>query len=102
MNSSVHRTALAIAGMAVVATIAVALIADGYLSAHPLPAAQPAAQVAAPTDQAPETIYVKPAPSPSVIHVVQQAPPAGSPPVIHVTVPGGGEHEDGHESGGDD
>jgi hypothetical protein len=48
-------------------------------------------------------VYVRPAPSPEVIHVTKTAPPA-PPQVVHVTVPGtGGEGNDGeggNESGG--
>ncbi len=106
MNPSLHRGGLVIAALAVVATVAFALVLDGYASGarsatNPQPAA--AATAAQSGEPSPETIYVRPAPSPSVIHVVQQAPaPAGTAPVIHVTVPGGGEPGDGLEGGGGD
>jgi hypothetical protein len=109
MHPSIHRAALAISGLAVVTVIGGFLIADGYLAARGQAAGGPAtatvqgppASTAAAASAPPQVVYVRPAPSPQVIHVSQPAP-AAPPRVVHVTVPGtAGENEGGSE-GGDD
>lgn len=100
--NSIHRVGLTIAGLVTGTAIAAAFVADGYISAHQTAAAATAGQSAtadATGTLGPETVYVRPAPSPSVIRVTQTATP-GAQPVIHVIVPGGGEPED-NESGDD-
>lgn len=103
--NSIHRIGLTIAGLVTGTAIAAAFVADGYISAHQTAAAVAAATAgqSATADATgtlgPETVYVRPAPSPSVIQVTQTATP-GAQPVIHVIVPGGGEPED-NESGDD-
>ena len=112
MNASIHRLGLATAALVAVVTIGGFFVVDGYLSANRITSA--ASQVApasvSPSAAAtgtlpPEVVYVRPAPSPEVIHVTKTAPPA-PPQVVHVTVPGsGGEGNDGEggtESGGND
>ena len=113
MNASIHRTGLVVAVLAVIVTVGGVFAADGYLSAHRAassPQVAPVVSVASSASAAgslpPEVVYVRPAPSPKVIHVTQTAPPA-PPKVVHVTVPGaGGEGNDGegggeHDGGGD-
>ncbi len=114
MNVSIHRGALFIAALAAIVAVGAVLALDGYINARqqtPLPAAAVAA-AAAPTSSAagsppPDVVYVRPAPSPQVIHVTQTAPPA-PPKIVHVTVPGTGGGEGGgdggfeHEGGNDD
>jgi hypothetical protein len=83
-------------------------VAQGYLAAQQAAAAATAEANATSTATAdptaalgPETIYVNPASSPSVIHVTQTAPPVGKPPVIHIVVPAPGG-ESGENGGSDD
>jgi hypothetical protein len=71
MNASIHRVGLAVATLAAAGT--------------------------AP----PEVVYVRPAPSPMVIHVTQTAPPA-PPHVVHITVAGTGGENDGGGDGEND
>jgi len=109
MNASIHRVGLAIAALTVVVTIGGFYVADGYLSARRSAPAAPAGSItrtaASPAATAagtvpPEVVYVRPAPSPKVIHVTRTAPPP-PPQVVHVTVPAaGGEGTDG-EGGGE-
>ena len=107
MNASIHRTGLAIAALAVIVTVGGFFVADGYLAARRTASsslAVPAVSVTSSPSPAgslpPEVVYVRPAPSPGVIHVTQTAPPA-PPKIVHVTVPGaGGEAGDG-EGGGE-
>ena len=112
MNASIHRVGLAVAALAVVVTVAGYFAVDGYLSAS-RSGSQPVSPVVAvtappssPATLPPEVVYVRPAPSPRVIHITQTAPPA-PPKVVHVTVPtAGGEGTDGegggeHDGGGD-
>ena len=113
MNASIHRTGLAVAALAVIVTVGGVFAADGYLSARRAAASPQFARVvsvasspSAAGSLPPEVVYVRPAPSPKVIHVTQTAPPA-PPKIVHVTVPGaGGEGNDGegggeHDGGGD-
>ncbi len=115
MHPSVHRVGLAAAALAAILSIGGTFAVDGYLAAHgsaPGGAASPTiASAVTPTaapSLPPEIVYVRPAPSPRVIHVTQTAPPA-APKVVHVTVPGpggeAGEGSDGpggeHDGGGD-
>jgi hypothetical protein len=113
MNASIHRVGLAVATLAVVVTVGGYFVADGYLSARRSGSAGPAAAGSlvppSPTATAagtapPEVVYVRPAPSPKVIHVTQTAPPA-PPHVVHVTVPGTGGENNGtggeNDGGGD-
>ncbi len=112
MNASIHRVGLAVAALAVVVTLAGFFAVDGYLSARGSVSQQvsPAVAMTAPPSSSaslpPEVVYVRPAPSPRVIHITQTAPPA-PPKVVHVTVPtAGGEGTDGegggeHDGGGD-
>ena len=107
MPTSIHRVGLALAAIAALVTVGGAYIADGYLSVHDVasarvatPAADPSAPPSATATLPPDVVYVRPAPSPKVIHVRKTAPPV-APKVVHVTVPtrGGesadGEHDDG-------
>jgi hypothetical protein len=102
MNASIHRVGLAVAAIVVVVTVGGVFVADGYFSASRTASAatpgpsdggspSPATAGALP----PEVVYVRPAPSPEVIHVTRTAPPP-PPQIVHVTVPGsGGEGNDG-------
>lgn len=107
MNASIHRLGLAVAVLVVVATVGGFFVADGYFSASGTTSPAPlitdgsvAPSAAATGTPQPELVYVRPAPSPQVIHVTKTAPPA-PPQVVHVTVPGsGGEGTDG-EGGGE-
>ena len=106
--NSIHRIGVTIAGLATVATLGGAFVAQGYLAAQQAAAASTAQANATSNSTAdpsgalgPETIYVNPAPSAAVIHVTQTAPPVGKPPVIHVVVPGPGG-EPGDNGGSDD
>ena len=100
--STIHRAGVTIAGLAAALTVGGAFVAQGYLGARQVvAAASPAAPTAAATTDPtlqPETVYVNPIPSASVIHVTQTAPPAANPPVIHVVVAGPG----GDDGPGDD
>jgi hypothetical protein len=112
MNPSIHRVGLAVAALAVVVAVGGFFVADGYLSARRTASAAPADLItraaASPTPTGagtvpPEVVYVRPAPSPKVIHVTRTAPPA-PPQVVHVTVPAaageGGDGEGGGETDG--
>ena len=110
MNDSIHRVGLAVATLALIVTVGGYFIADGFLSARHTASAGPAAAVTrvppSPTATAagtapPEVVYVRPAPSPKVIHVTQMAPPA-PPHVVHVTVAGTGGANDGGGDGEND
>ena len=109
----VHRIAI-VAGVAAAAVVLVISIAaasfngnGGGTGAGALPAAavDPASLEKTVTD----TVYVKPVPSPKVIHVTKPAPGAGSYPrqtiVKHVAAGAsgddGGSDDGGHEAGGD-
>src|SRR5664280_2152687 len=102
MNASIHRVGLAVAAIAVVVTVGGVFIADGYLSANQITSATTpggsdsvSPSPAATETLQPEVVYVRPAPSPEVIHVTKTAPPA-PPQIVHVTVPGsGGEGNEG-------
>jgi hypothetical protein len=106
MNASIHRVGLAVAAIAVVVTVGGVFVADGYFSAgRTASAATPGGSdrvspsLAATGTLPPEVVYVRPAPSPEVIHITRPAPPP-PPQVVHVTVPGtGGEgnDDDGNE-----
>jgi len=108
MHASIHRLGLAIAAVTVVVTVGGFFVVDGYLSvrrtASAVPvgsttraAASPAASAAGTVP--PEVVYVRPAPSPRVIHVTRTAPPAPA-QIVHVIVPGaGGEGNDGERGG---
>ena len=96
MNGSVHRAGLAVAALVVVVIVAGFFVTDGYLSAGRTasPAPPGAAASVSPSPSAtgtlpPEVVYVRPAPSPQVIHVTKTAAPA-PPQIVHVTVPGSG------------
>jgi hypothetical protein len=109
MNTSIHRVGLAVAALAAIATVGGVYVADGYLSAQ----GAASASLATPDNVSPspiaigtlppEVVYVRPAPSPEVIHVTKTAPPR-APKVIHVTVPTTpGESDVGErENGGGD
>lgn len=107
MNAYVHRGGLAVALLATVITVGGFLAVDGYLKAQPPAAAVAlgaavAASSAPADDLAPEIVYVRPAPSPEVIHVTQNAPPAPR-KVVKVVVPStGGEPGEGEDGGEDD
>lgn len=109
MHASIHRAALAVSGVAVVTVVGGFLIADGYLAARGQAAGGlatstvqgPLASMAAAASASPQVVYVRPAPSPQVIHVTQPAP-AAPPRVVHVTVPGTGGENDGGSEGGND
>ena len=112
MNASIHRLGLVTAALVVVVTIGGFFVVDGYLSANkitsaasPVATASMSPPAAATGTLPPELVYVRPAPSPVVIHVTKTASPV-PPQVVHVTVPGsGGEGNDGEggtESGGND
>jgi hypothetical protein len=109
MNHSVHRVGLVVAVLAAVVTIGGYFAVDGYLNAHAPSAVTLSADVAgwpatAPGGAlAPEVVYVRPAPSPQVIHVTQTATPAPR-QVVRVVVPnaGGEPGENDRESGGED
>jgi hypothetical protein len=109
MHASIHRTGLVIAALAVVTFVGGALIADGYLGARNQASAGPASATvqgpplptAAADSAPPQVVYVRPAPSPKVIHVTQPAP-AAPPRVVHVTVPGTGSENESESEGGDD
>lgn len=112
MNASIHRLGLVTAALFVVVTIGGFFVVDGYLSANritsaasPVATASVSPSAAATGTLPPELVYVRPAPSPKVIHVTRTAPPS-PPQVIHVTVPSsGGEGNDGeggNENGGND
>jgi hypothetical protein len=102
MNASIHRVGLAVAAIALVVTVGGVFVADGYFSAsRTASAATPGSSnsvspsVTATGTLPPEVVYVRPAPSPEVIHVTKTAPPP-PPQVVHITVPGtGGEGNDG-------
>jgi hypothetical protein len=104
---SIHRIGLAIAALATTGTIAAVFVIQGYVearnAANQTPSAVTAAATTGPTSgSSPRTVYINPAPSPSVISVEQTAPPLAPPPVIHVVVPGaGGGDDDGGFGGGD-
>ena len=108
MHISVHRAGLVAGALAAVVLIGSYYLADGYLSAHraaPVASSIPAVATSSapqPADStAPEIVYVRPAPSPQVIHVTQTAPPS-APKVVRITVASaGGERGDGSEGGGE-
>jgi hypothetical protein len=106
--NSIHRIGVTIASLATVATLGGALVAQGYLAAQQAAAAATAQANAISNGMVdptavlgPETVYVNPASSPSVIRVTQTAPPVGNPPVIHIVVPAPGG-EPGDNGGSDD
>jgi hypothetical protein len=110
--NSIHRIGLTIAGFAGALTMAGALAVQGYANdmsaAQATAAPQAAAQArsnptADPTALDPETIYINPAPAPSIITFTITPPPsrtrrAPKPPVIHIIVPSSGG-DDGGEGG---
>jgi hypothetical protein len=105
MTSPVHRLGLAVAALAAILTIGGFFVADGYLSARQ-PTSTPAATTApvspdlAVASPAPQVVYVRPAPSPRVIHVTRTSAPAPAPrQVIRVTVPSAGGDGGGDGSG---
>ena len=100
--NSIHRIGVALAGLATVATVGGAVVAQGYLAAQDEAARNAAAAnamvnvdpTADPTTEAtpdptvsldPETIYINPMPTPPVIKIT--APPVKKPPVVHVVTP---------------
>jgi hypothetical protein len=106
--NSIHRVGMTIAGIATVATVAGAFVAQGYIESKPAATQTPTSTptetaTADPTpdptmDLAPQTIYVNPLPTPPVIHVTKPAPvvrPPKKPPVIHIVVPTPGGGDDG-------
>jgi hypothetical protein len=112
MNASIHRLGLVAAALFVVVTIGGFFVVDGYLSANritsagsPVATASVSPSAAATGTLPPELVYVRPAPSPEVIHVTRTASPE-PPQTVHVTVPGSGGEGDGgeggNETGGDD
>jgi hypothetical protein len=98
--NSIHRVGLTIAGLTTTVLVAGVFVAQGYVSAQP--EAQATAQATAtPTPDPtatlePQTIYIDPVPTPSVISVVQTPPPTKQkPPVVRVVVPpAGGDDEE--------
>jgi hypothetical protein len=108
MNASIHRVGLVIAALAVVAVVGGALIAGGYLGARSQASGGPASvtvqrpplPTAAAEFAPPQVVYVRPAPSPKVIHVTQPAP-AAPPRVVHITVPGTRSENESESEGGD-
>lgn len=87
---SVRRLSVTVASVATAAAVAGVFVVQGYVSAQQSTAQSGSAAGAV----SPQTVYVRPAPSPQVIHVTQTTQPAGPPPVIHVVVPStGGENE---------
>ena len=112
MNPSIHRVGLAIAALTVIVSVGGLFVADGYLSARRTASAARAGSIArtaaSPAPAAagtvpPEVVYVRPAPSPEVIHITRTAPPAPA-QVVHVTVPAeggeGGDSDHGGETDG--
>jgi hypothetical protein len=108
MTSPVHRLGLAVAAIAAVLTIGGFFVADGYLSAQQTASTPTAATTTTATtapdiavaSPAPQVVYVRPAPSPRVIHVTRTSAPAPAPrQVIHVTVPSAGGDGGGDGSG---
>jgi hypothetical protein len=92
--TSIQRIGVAVAAGAATLVFAGALVVDGYFNAQQV-AAQSTSGLSQTPTLAPEIVYVRPAPSPEVIHVTQTAP-ASQPPVIHVVVPGpAGDDEEG-------
>jgi hypothetical protein len=91
--SSFHRIGATVAGLATVATVAGAFVAQGYVAAQQ--AAQQSAQQAAGQElvaqasSAPQVVYVRPMPSPQVVTPPQPTLPP--PPVIHIVVPSHGD-----------
>lgn len=83
MNGSIHRFGVAVATVAVVVTVGAAFVLDGYLTAQRAASADPTT---------PQVIYVRPAPSPQVLHTTQTAP-AAAPQVVDIVVPGAGEDD---------
>jgi hypothetical protein len=113
--NSIHRIGLTIAGVAGALTMVGALAVQGYandVAAAQATVAPQAAGTQAPTDPTtdptaldPETIYINPAPAPSIITVTITPPPSKTrrqpkPPVVHIIVPSSGG-DDGGEGGGD-
>jgi hypothetical protein len=106
--NSINRLGVAVAGFATVAAVGSAFIVQGYMGAQP--ASDPTASASAaggvlpdPTATAtpnldPQTIYIKPIPTPAIIKVVKPAPrprPTKTPPPIHIVVPGPTGGDDG-------
>ncbi len=109
MHASIHRAGLAIAAVTAVLTVGGFFVVDGYFSARRSPSAAPAGSItsaaAAPAASAartvpPEVVYVRPAPSPKVIHITRTAAPAPA-QIVHVTVPGAGREGNDGERGGE-
>ncbi len=113
----VHRIALLIAGVAAVSVLVIGIVAAGNgpskvttadaATAAPQTAAAPAVKTQT------DTVYVRPAPPPQVIHVTKQDMPAATAPapktVVVTRTAHSGEHErgdgghgGGHQPGGDD
>ncbi|MGO9178643.1 MAG: hypothetical protein ACLQBX_17405 [Candidatus Limnocylindrales bacterium] len=109
MNASIHRVGLAIAAVTVVVTVGGLFVVDGYFSARRTASTAPVGSI---TDTAvspaasagrtvpPEVVYVRPAPSPKVIHITRTAPPAPA-QIVHVSVPGAGGEGNERERGGE-
>lgn len=93
MNGSINRVGLAIAVLAVVVTVGGVYVADGYLSAQGAasvvradPSINDSSSPSATASLPPELVYVRPAPSPKIIHVTRAAPPRRAPRIVHVRV----------------
>jgi hypothetical protein len=111
MKLSVHRVALGTATAVAIASFAAFVVVGGQLTAQHAASAAAAAVSTTTTVAArgtspaavpaPQTVYVRPAPSPQVIQVSQTAPPV-PPTVVTVTVPsaGGENDDDAHEVNG--
>jgi hypothetical protein len=101
--NSIHRVGLTIAGLATTALVAGVFVVQGYISAQQAATTATASAATASPDPtatpslAPQTIYIDPVPTPSVISITQTAPPAPNrkPPVVHVVVPSTGGDDDG-------
>jgi hypothetical protein len=116
--NSIHRIGVTIAGLATVATVGGAFVAQGYMTAQKAAAdatAQTSAQTSATSDPTadptatldPEIIYVNPVPSPAVIHVTKPARPVHTkapvvPVVVPTLTPTGEPGEPGDNGGSDD
>jgi hypothetical protein len=108
MSTSINRVGLVVATLAAILTVGGAFVLDGYLSAQ----GAAVAALTTPADNSqfpsatgtlpPELVYVRPAPSPKVIHVTRTKPSA-APRVLHLTVPAtrteGGDHEEADDGG---
>lgn len=101
--NSIHRIGVGIATVATVATVAGALVAQGYTAAMQarVPTADASATAGPTATLGPEIVYVNPVPAPQVINVTEPQPPTQPPPVVHVVVAGPVGDDGGNDGGGD-